>query len=196
MARVNPLEDDNLPHHLSERFSFVEEILGFIPNSLKTMARIPGLVEAFSDLSSVVLGNSVLPAELRGLISLMVSTGAECRYCQAHTSSSALQAGVKSEKLSDIWNFETSSLFTDSEVVALRFAFHAGQIPNAVTDEDTKNLRAHFSDEEITAIVSICALYGYLNRWNDTMATQLEDHPRSFAEAVLGPNGWETGKHY
>ncbi len=195
MARVKPLDESDLPQDLSERFSFVEEALGFIPNSLKTMARIPGLVEAFTDLSSVVLGNAILPAGLRGMVSLMVSTGAECRYCQAHTSSSASQAGVKNEKLSEIWNFENSSLFTDAERSALRFAFHAGQIPNAVTDEDTKALREHYSDEEITAIVAICALFGYLNRWNDTMATQLEDHPRGFADTVLGPNGWETGKH-
>ena len=195
MARVDPLEETELSEELKKQFSFNEETMGFIPNSLKTMARIPGLVSAFTHLSSVILGNDILPAELRGMIALMASTGAECRYCQAHTSATTARAGVTDEKLSAIWNFESSGHFNDSERAALRFAFHSGQTPNAVTDFDTETLQKYFTDQEITSIISICSLFGYLNRWNDTMATKLEDHPKNFASDILGPQGWEPSKH-
>jgi len=36
---------------------------------------------------------------------------------------------------------------------------------------------------------------GYLNRWNDTMATELEDIPLAFGNNVLAKRGWEAGKH-
>ena len=130
MARIDPLEETEFSEELKKQFSFIEETMGFVPNSLKTMARIPGLVSAFTHLSSVILGNSILPSELRGMIALMASTGAECRYCQAHTSATAANAGVTDEKLSAIWNFESSEHFNDSERAALRFAFHSGQVPN------------------------------------------------------------------
>ena len=40
----------------------------------------------------------------------------------------------------------------------------------------------------------IC-LFGWLNRFNDTMATELESRPRAFAEANLTAAGWDIGKH-
>ena len=42
---------------------------------------------------------------------------------------------------------------------------------------------------------SIVALFGFLNRWNDTMATELEPLAVEVAERTIGPVGWEPGKH-
>jgi len=56
-------------------------------------------------------------------------------------------------------------------------------------------LKRHFDDGQIVEIVATIALFGYLNRWNDTMATDLEAHPAKVAERTLGEAGWEAGKH-
>ena len=97
--------------------------------------------------------------------------------------------------LAELWSFETSDRFDAGERAALRFAFHAGQHPNAVGDDDLAACREHFDDAQITAIVAVCALFGFLNRWNDTMATTLEDVPRLLADRVLAPQGWDLGRH-
>ena len=47
----------------------------------------------------------------------------------------------------------------------------------------------------IVLLVGVIALFGFLNRWNDTMATPLEDTPLEFAETHLAAHGWEAGKH-
>ena len=39
------------------------------------------------------------------------------------------------------------------------------------------------------------ALFGYLNRWNDTMATTLEDKALTVARRAIGTVGWVPGKH-
>ena len=39
------------------------------------------------------------------------------------------------------------------------------------------------------------ALFGWLNRWNDTLATELEGLPRAFAAEHLSKSGWEPGAH-
>ena len=44
-------------------------------------------------------------------------------------------------------------------------------------------------------IVASVALFGYLNRWNDTMATTLEPLANERAETLLGEQGWIAGKH-
>lgn len=90
---------------------------------------------------------------------------------------------------------DDDDLFDEAERAALGLAFRSGQHPNAVTDEDMEACRVHFTDEQITAIVAVCSLFGFLNRWNDTMATTLEDVPRDAADRVLAGQGWTIGKH-
>jgi alkylhydroperoxidase family enzyme len=94
-----------------------------------------------------------------------------------------------------VWSYETSELFSDAERAALRLAHHAALVPNQATDEDFAELRRHFDDGEIVEIVAMIALFGFLNRWNDTMATELEEHPFALASEVLGGVGWDPGKH-
>ena len=44
-------------------------------------------------------------------------------------------------------------------------------------------------------IVGVIAMFGFLNRWNDTFATPIEDEPLEFGEKHLTAQGWDAGKH-
>lgn len=169
--------------------------MGFVPNSLFTMARVPRLLETFSDLAGVILRSEVIPRPLVQMVALVASTASGCRYCQAHTGHTAERVGVPEEKLSAIWSYETSDLFDDAERAALRIAQAGGSTPNEATDEMFETARQYYDDQQLAAIVAVIALFGYLNRWNDTIATQLEDAPTAFGRRVLGAEGWEVGKH-
>jgi AhpD family alkylhydroperoxidase len=125
----------------------------------------------------------------------MVSQAAGCRYCIAHTGAFAVERGVNETKLKAIFEFETSSLFTAAERAALKVARGAGVIPNGVNDEEFRQLRTHFGDEQVVEMISVIAFYGFLNRWNDTIATELESTPTQFASEHLAAQGWKLGKH-
>ena len=99
------------------------------------------------------------------------------------------------DKIAAIWEFETSALFSEAERAALRLAMKASVVPNAAEEDDFGALRKHFNDAEIVEIVASIALFGYLNRWNDTMATELEEVPSNVAMRTIGPVGWRPGKH-
>lgn len=194
MARIDPLPADQLAEY-ADYFELVESMMGFVPNSMKTMARVPGMVDAFSRLGGAVLGNAALPAGLAQMVAQITSSAAGCRYCQAHTAHTAERMGVSDEKLADLWLFETSEHFDGAERAALRLAFNAGQVPNAATDTDFDELRQHFDDDQVAGIVATISFFGLLNRWNDTMATDLESSPAAFGARVLADSGWEPGKH-
>ena len=98
-------------------------------------------------------------------------------------------------KIAAIWRFESSELYTDAERAALRFARDAAIVPNGVTEEHFVELRRHWDDGQIVELLSVVSLFGFLNRWNDTMATELEEIPGAFAGEQLGPGGWNPGKH-
>ena len=194
MARIDPLPREALAE-FEDRLAFVEASMGFVPNSMHTMARVPGLLDGFMALGGAVLANDLVPGDLKQMIAMITSAAAGCRYCQAHTGHTAHRQGVPEHKLEAIWQFETSEHFSEAERAALRLAFHAGQVPNAATDDDFAAVKQHFTDEQVTAIVAVISFFGFLNRWNDTMATTLEDQPGAFGERVLSSNGWERGKH-
>lgn len=194
MSRIQAIPFEDLGDY-EEGFALVEAYMGFVPTSLRTMARVPGLLDGFTGLTAVVFLNDLLPGLLKQMIGFVASAAAGCRYCQAHTVAHAHHLGVDADKLADLWSFETSPHFDAAERAALRLALHAGQHPNAATPDDFDECRRHYTDDQITAIVAVCALFGFLNRWNDTMATTLEDTPHDIARQLLTPGGWNPGKH-
>ena len=176
-------------------FEMVERVMGFVPNSMLTMGRVPDLLRAFSTLSATVLMSGALSPELKQLVAFVTSNSAGCRYCQAHTAHGAERMGATKEKLEAAFEFETSPLFTDAERAALHLARDAGLVPNATTGAHFEELNRHFNEQEIVEIVGVIALFGWLNRWNDTMGTELESAPLRFANSTLASRGWSAGKH-
>lgn len=192
MARLDGRPTNEL-EHLKETFDATEQMLGYIPNSLPAMARVPGLVEAFGGVGRAVMGNPAVPGPLAQMVAQVASTAAGCRYCQAHTTAHAAHMGVSEEKLDDLWTWKTSEHFDDAERAALDLAFDAASVPNGVSDQHFEALRKHFDDDQIAGLVAIISYFGFLNRWNDTMATDLEAAPAEVASRVLKTSGWNPG---
>lgn len=193
--RLEPADEATL-EAFTDAFKMVEEAMGFVPNSMKAMANSPPLLRGFMALSFTVLGpDSDLDAGLRQMIAHVSSAAAGCRYCQAHTAHSGEKRGVAPEKLEALWSYETSELFSEAERAALALAQAGGSVPNQARDDHFEALKLHYSRKQIAEIMGVISLFGFLNRWNDTLATPLEDSPLGFAEAHLAQNGWEIGDH-
>lgn len=79
--------------------------------------------------------------------------------------------------------------------VALELALAVGQVPNAVGDALFRRLRAYWNEEQILEIVGVVAMFGFLNRSNDTLAMPLEEPPVDVAKRHLAPHGWTPGKY-
>ncbi len=191
---VAPLDPHEHPD-LGPLLDIMREASGYVPNSVLTMARVPGLPEAFVTLARTVLGPGQVDRELKALVALMASTAAGCRYCQAHTATTATKLGGSEARAGAVWEFETSPLFTEPDRAALRLARDAAGVPNTVGDSHHDEMRAGFSENQTAEIVAVISLFGYLNRWNDTMGTTLEDVPASVGGATLAVTGWNAGKH-
>jgi uncharacterized peroxidase-related enzyme len=193
MANMRPLRREDLPE-LEPLFRHYDETLSFVPNSLYTMARRPEILRAFSELITKIWNTGTLPKPLKPLIAIISSVAAGCRYCQAHEAVDARERGVDDEKIEAIWDFERSPTFDAAERAALRFSRDASLVPNQVTPAHFEELRRHFDDGQIVEILAVVGLFGFLNRWNDTMATELEPEPLALAAARYGTR-WEPGKH-
>jgi len=195
MAHMTPLPTGTTPE-LQEDFAIFEKILGFVPNSLLTMQRRPKMVTGFGALTRAVMDpDGGVDLGLMRLIAHFSSRAAGCRYCEAHSLVAAKIHAVPQEKLDALWEYQSSPLYSEAERAALDFALAAGSVPNAVDAEIFAHLRQHWTEDQIVQILGAVCLYGFLNRWNDSMATDLEDEPREMAERVLAKGGWTGGKH-
>ena len=180
-----------------ELVKFFNETLGFCPNSVLTMQKNPALAKAFINLNMAVMENhGALTSEFKRLIAFVSSNTTGCRYCQAHTIRAAERYGASKERLDNIWNFEQSDCFSDQEKVALKFTREASKVPVATTKEMEEELKQHWSENDIIEIMSVIALFGYLNRWNDVMGTSLEEDAVESANQYLKDKGWDIGKHH
>ena len=195
MAFMNPLPPETTPE-LSEDFAIFEQILGFIPNSLLTMQRMPAMVRGFGELTRAVMDPAGgVDLGFMRLVAHFSSRAAGCQYCEAHSLVAAKIHGVSQEKLDAIWEYRESPLYSDAERVALDYALAAGSVPNAVDAELMERMKQHWSEQQIVQILGAVCLYGFLNRWNDSMATDLEASPAAMGERVLARGGWTGGKH-
>ena len=113
----------------------------------------------------------------------------------AHTAGAALRLGIDEKKLAAVWEYRASPLYTEAERVALDFAIAAASQPNDVSDELFAKMKKHWSEGQIVEIIGVIALFGFMNRWNDTIATPLEAEPIEVGEKFLAGHGWEVGKH-
>ena len=195
MPRLAPLPPDTTPE-LKEHFDFFLGTLGFTPNSVLTMQRKPRLVRAFAQLNAAVMDpRGEVDLGFRRLVGHVASKAAGCLYCQAHTLLGAHNFGVSDEKLADVWNYASSPHYSERERIALDFALAAAAQPNAVTDELFARVREHWSESEVVEILAVVAMFGFLNRWNDSMATPLEPVPLQVAQKAAGARNWSPGKH-
>lgn len=194
MAHMKPLSKNATPY-LTPTFDHYQKTRGFIPNSILTMQRRPGISKAFMALNQAVLYEGTVSHELKMLVSLIASQAAGCNYCQAHMANLSKIYSASAKKIAAVWEWETSPLFSDAERAALTLAFKGAVLPNQADAETFAEVRKYFDDAEIVEIVATVALFGYLNRWNDTMATDLEDVAIKVAEDTIASKGWSVGKH-
>ncbi|MFQ3238249.1 MAG: putative peroxidase-related enzyme [Olleya marilimosa] len=195
MPLVTPLTAD-YDLETKELATFFNETLGFCPNSVLTMQRRPAISKAFINLNKAVMANEGrVTSALKRMIAWVSSNATGCRYCQAHAIRAAERYGAEQEQLDNIWEYRTHPAFNDAERAALDFSLAASQVPNQVDKTIKARLHEHWDEGEIVEMLGVISLFGYLNRWNDSMGTTLEKDAIDSGNQYLGKHGFEVGKH-
>jgi uncharacterized peroxidase-related enzyme len=166
----------------TDEISWLASATGFTANSMLTLSHRPEIATAVLGLIRAVVRNpngTVDPA-LRWMVAHITSLSNGCSYCSAHTFKNGADNGVSQEKLDQIWQFESSPVFSDAERAALRVALTGGQCPSRASQQDMAELKLHFSDAQIVEIGAVIALFGFNNRWNALMETDVEPEVTSF----------------
>ena len=189
IAHIETKKREDFPE-FKDLFDLVESFMGYLPNAYLLMADKPDLMQAFAKMSASVFSADVLDIPSKQLIALASSLSAGCKYCQSHTSHGAERAGVPNEKIADILNYQTSQYYEAKEVALLDLAFASGEVPNKATKAHFEKLKEFYSKEQILEVVAVISFFGFLNRWNDTFGTEIEEIPANYLTEELRPKNW------
>ena len=188
-AHIETKKREDFPE-FKDLFDLVESFMGYLPNAYLLMADKPDLMLAFAKMSASVFSADVLDIPSKQLIALASSLSAGCKYCQSHTSHGAERAGVPNEKIAEILNYQTSEYYEAKEVALLDLAFASGEVPNKATKAHFEKLKEFYSKEQIIEVVAVISFFGFLNRWNDTFGTEIEEIPANYLSEKLKPKNW------
>lgn len=192
---VAPL-DRNATPQAKEMADFYEETLGFTPNSLFTMMHRPRIAAAFVEMNQAVMENKgMVTSAMKREVAYLSSMTTGCRYCEAHAIRAAERYGSSEERMKYLWEYKTHPSFSEADRAMFDLTIAASQVPNGLTNEIAEKAREYWSEGELVEIMGVIALFGYLNRWNDSMGTQLEEPAVETAQERLGHKGWHRGKH-
>ena len=170
---------------------------GFVANSMLTLSHRPEIAKAVLGLiRAVVRSPGTVDPALRWMVAHVTSLANGCQYCSAHTFKNGGDNGVPDDKLEALWEFETNPIFSGAERAALRIAVTGGRCPSYATPEDMAELRRHFTPEQVVEIGAVIALFGFNNRWNALMETDIEESVTSFVNSknYHGPDALKSGQ--
>lgn len=184
MTRLSPLALADIPG-LEALEDTYNTVFGFVPNGVRIMAHRPEVVQAFVALRKAVMASGELETDFKNLIGHLASKAAGCQYCQTHAMFSLVRADEDEARLNALWDYLSSDLFSAAEKAAFDLARAAAVVPNAATDEQFEQLKQFYSEAQIAEILSVVALYGFLNRWNDSLATPIESVSAEAASPFL-----------
>lgn len=188
MSRIPPISNPK-QGDLASLFTKAEAWMGFMPNDGLVMAHKPDILTSFFALAKAIYAPGKIDSGLKRMIGHISSRAAGCMYCSAHTAFGADNNGVSEEKMKSIWEFNSSDLFDERERAALNVSLKGSMSPNQVDDDDFLELKKYFDNEAIVEIVSVIAMFGFLNRWNLIFNTEIEDVPEAAYQKINDKDG-------
>ncbi|TDC79184.1 carboxymuconolactone decarboxylase family protein [Micromonospora sp. KC606] len=117
--------------------------------------------------AGLVIQQSSLPKSTQELVSLRASQINGCGWCIDMHTTEAVAAGESAVRLNLVAAWRESTVFTEAEQAALALAEEGTRLADAsqgVSNETWAQVRKHYDDDQIAALVSLVALINAANR--------------------------------
>ena len=117
--------------------------------------------------TSLVIHQSPLPKSTQELVSLRASQINGCGWCVDMHTKEAAAAGETGVRLNLVAAWRESTVFTEAEQAALALAEEGTRLADThhgVSDETWAQVRKHYDDDQIAALVSLVAMVNAANR--------------------------------
>lgn len=138
--------------------------------------------------ASVVIHQSPLPSSTQELVSLRASQINGCAFCIDMHTKEATAAGEDAVRLNLVAAWREATVFSEAERAALALAEEGTRLADAhdgVSDETWAQVRKHYDDDQIAALVSLVALINAANRLAVIVHQQGGSYERGMFDAAF-----------
>ncbi|GAA1357795.1 carboxymuconolactone decarboxylase family protein [Saccharothrix algeriensis] len=139
--------------------------------------------------AGLVIRRSSLPESTQELVSLRASQINGCGLCTDMHTKDAAKAGESPVRLHLVAAWRDATVFTDAERAALALAEEGTRIADAhrgVSDETWAQVREHYDDDQVAALVALVALINAANRVNVIVRNPGGSYEPGMFDAVMG----------
>ncbi len=119
--------------------------------------------------ASLVIQQSTLPKATQELVAMRASQINGCGFCIDMHTKEAMAAGETTVRLTLVAAWREATVYTEAERAALALAEEGTRLADAhdgVSDETWAQVRKHYDDDQIAALVALVALVNAANRLN------------------------------
>ena len=119
--------------------------------------------------TSMVVAQSPLPHSIQELVSLRASQINGCGWCVDMHTKEAAAAGEPAVRINLVAAWRESTVFTEAEQAGLALAEEGTRLADAhhgVSDETWAQVRKHYDDDQIVALICLIGLINAANRLN------------------------------
>jgi len=174
---VKPIHD--YPWYVRLIFWLQKRKYGEVLESAKLWGRSPKVFQGLSLFYGALnRKSSPISPRLRALICTRISQIVKCPFCVDINSALYVERKGDRKLLDELDQLERSSLFSEKEKAALKYAEAISNTPNRVTDALFAEVREHFSDDEVIELTALIAFQNCSSRFN----TALEVPSQGFFE--------------
>ncbi|PXX62201.1 AhpD family alkylhydroperoxidase [Nocardia tenerifensis] len=125
------------------------------------------LGKRFQSVSVALMQSQALPKTLTELVELRASQINGCGYCTDAHAKDLAAAGESATRINLVAVWRETTVFTEAERAALAFAEEGTRLADTATgvsDETWAQVRAHFDDDQIAALIYVISCINAANR--------------------------------
>jgi AhpD family alkylhydroperoxidase len=111
----------------------------------------------------------ILDPTVKAVAALAAAAEIGCGWCLDFGFWESFHRGVDPVKLREITDWQRSTVYTERERAAIRYAVGMTQTPPHVTDEMVADLRNRFTDAEVVELTAMIALENQRSRTNTAL---------------------------
>jgi AhpD family alkylhydroperoxidase len=170
MPQLKPLGDEQAQGKAKALFEALKQKIKMVPNIFRLMGHAPAVLEHTLGLDEAI--QTGLDPKLRELAYLKASQVLHCGYCHHYHQIFGKRAGLSEAQLREIEGFETSSAYSDTEKMVLRFA-DQWTTKGKVDSKVMTYLTEHLSPQEMMTLAATVGLANWTSRFNVTFGVEL-----------------------
>lgn len=156
-------------------FTWSQRRYGKVLQPLKVAALDGNLPLAFGHMEWAQQHARKMPKEVKHLARTLTAMQVNCPWCMDFGMLESQEMGIHEEKLHTLLDYQRSPLFSEQEVLVLRYAEAMSKTPVRVPDDLFAALKAHYTDRQLVELTFLIAWEQCVARFNHALGIEADD---------------------